>query len=83
MPADAAHPAKAIVRRDEKWDQFRSVRARAFMFILVHALVTFVVVVLVLYLVNMLPIKRRGKELLRVVVIIVGVLSLLGVIINF
>jgi cytochrome c oxidase assembly factor CtaG len=53
------------------------------MFILIRALVTFVVVLLVLYLVNMLPIKRRGKEILRVVVIIIGVLSLLGAITNF
>jgi hypothetical protein len=45
--------------------------------------VTFVVVLLVLYLINMLPIKQRGKEVLRVVVIIIGVLSLLGVIMNF
>jgi hypothetical protein len=53
------------------------------MYILVHALITFVVVLLVLYLVDRLPIKRRGKEILRLVVIIVGVLSLLGSIVNF
>ena len=33
--------------------------------------------VLVLYLVNMLPIDGRAKQIVRIVVIIIGVLSLL------
>jgi hypothetical protein len=45
--------------------------------ILIGALITFVVVILVLYLVNMLPIDGRAKQIVRVVVIIIGILSLL------
>jgi len=47
------------------------------MSLLISALVTFVVVILVLYLVNMLPVDGRVKQIIRVVVIIIGVLSLL------
>ena len=47
------------------------------MSILISALITFVVVILVLYLVNMLPIDGRAKQIVRVIVIIIGVLSLL------
>ena len=45
--------------------------------LLISALITFVVVILVLYLVNMLPIDGRAKQIVRVIVIIVGILSLL------
>jgi hypothetical protein len=51
--------------------------------ILIRALITFVVVFLVLYLVNMLPIDGRAKQIVRVIVIIIGVLSLLGYLVNF
>ena len=44
---------------------------------LVGVLVTFLVVILVLYLVNMLPMDGRAKQIVRVVVIIIGVVSLL------
>lgn len=47
------------------------------MSLLISALITFVLVLLVLYLVNMLPIDGRAKQIIRIVVIIVGVLSLL------
>jgi hypothetical protein len=47
------------------------------MSVLIGALITFVVVILVLYLVNMLPIEGRAKQIVRVVVIIIGILSLL------
>jgi hypothetical protein len=47
------------------------------MSLLISALVTFLVVVLVLYLINMLPIDGRAKQICRVIVIILGVLSLL------
>ena len=40
-------------------------------------LITFVVVILILYLVNMLPIDGRAKHIVRIVVIVIGVLSLL------
>jgi hypothetical protein len=45
--------------------------------LLVSILITFLVVILVLYLVNMLPIDGRAKQIVRVIVIIIGVLSLL------
>jgi hypothetical protein len=44
---------------------------------LVGVLVTFLVVILVLYLINMLPIDGRAKQITRVIVIIIGVVSLL------
>jgi hypothetical protein len=44
---------------------------------LVSALVTFVVVILILYLVNLLPLDARAKQIARVVVVILGILSLL------
>ncbi|MGY4382151.1 hypothetical protein ACVWZ3_009790 [Bradyrhizobium sp. i1.3.6] len=44
---------------------------------LVGVLVTFLVVILVLYLINMLPMDGRAKQIARVVVIIIGVVSLL------
>ena len=44
---------------------------------LIGALVTFVVVILVLYLVDMLPIDGRAKQIVRVIVIIIGIISLL------
>jgi hypothetical protein len=44
---------------------------------LIGALVTFLVVILVLYLINLLPIDGRAKQIARVVVIILGVISLL------
>jgi hypothetical protein len=47
------------------------------MSILISVLITFVVVILVLYLVNLLPIDGRAKQIVRIVVIIIGVLSLL------
>jgi hypothetical protein len=44
---------------------------------LISILITFLVVILVLYLVNMLPLDGRAKQIVRVIVIIIGVLSLL------
>jgi hypothetical protein len=44
---------------------------------LVSVLVTFLVVILVLYLINLLPLEGRAKEIARVIVIILGVISLL------
>jgi hypothetical protein len=45
--------------------------------ILISILITFLVIVLVLYLINMLPIDGRAKQIVRVIVIIIGILSLL------
>jgi hypothetical protein len=47
------------------------------MSLLISILITFLVVILVLYLVNMLPIDGRAKQIVRIIVIIIGVLSLL------
>jgi hypothetical protein len=44
---------------------------------LIGILITFLVVILVLYLVNMLPIDGRAKQIVRVIVIVIGVISLL------
>jgi hypothetical protein len=44
---------------------------------LVGVLVTFLVVILILYLINMLPMDGRAKQIARVVVIIIGIVSLL------
>ena len=45
--------------------------------LLISVLITFIVVILVLYLVNMLPIDGRAKQIVRIIVIIIGVLSML------
>jgi hypothetical protein len=47
------------------------------MSLLISALITFVIVILVLYLVNMLPIDGRAKHIVRVIVIVIGIISLL------
>ncbi|MBN8967813.1 MAG: hypothetical protein J0G28_12655 [Afipia sp.] len=47
------------------------------MSLLISILITFVVIILVLYLVNILPIEGRAKQIIRIVVIIIGILSLL------
>ena len=44
---------------------------------LISALVTFLVVILILYLINMLPLDGRAKQICRVIVIVIGVISLL------
>jgi hypothetical protein len=44
---------------------------------LVSILITFLVIILILYLINMLPIDGRAKQIVRIIVIIIGVLSLL------
>jgi hypothetical protein len=44
---------------------------------LVGVLITFLVVILGLYLINLLPLDGRAKQIARVVVIIIGIISLL------
>jgi uncharacterized membrane protein len=46
-------------------------------------LITFLVVILVLYLVDRLPIDGRAKNIIRIIVIIIGILSLLRAITAF
>jgi hypothetical protein len=45
--------------------------------LIISILITFLVIILVLYLINMLPIDGRAKQIARIIVIIIGVLSLL------
>jgi hypothetical protein len=45
--------------------------------VLISILITFLVVILVLYLIGMLPVDGRAKQILRIIVIIIGVISLL------
>jgi hypothetical protein len=44
---------------------------------LIGALITFVVIILVLYLVNMQPIDGRAKQIVQIIVILIGIISLL------
>lgn len=44
---------------------------------IVGVLVTFLVIILVLYLINMLPLDGRAKQIARAIVIILGIVSLL------
>lgn len=45
--------------------------------LLVNVLITFVVVILILYLVNLLPLDGRAKQIVRVIVIVIGIIYLL------
>ncbi|CAN5218386.1 MAG: hypothetical protein ACJAVZ_000820 [Afipia broomeae] len=47
------------------------------MSLLISVLITFLVVILVLYLVNLLPIDGRAKQIVRAIVIIIGIISIL------
>jgi len=47
------------------------------MITIIGVLITFLVVILVLYLVNMLPIDARARQIVRAIVIILGIVSLL------
>jgi hypothetical protein len=44
---------------------------------LIGILITILVIFLVLYLINMLPLDGRAKQIARVIVIIIGIISLL------
>jgi len=45
--------------------------------ILISILITFLVIVLVLYLVNMLPVDGRVQQIIRLIVIVIGIVSML------
>jgi hypothetical protein len=45
--------------------------------LIIGVLITFLVIVLVLYLINMLPIEGQAKQIARIIVIIIGIISLL------
>ena len=53
------------------------------MSILISVLIDFLVVILVLYLINLLPLDGRAKQIVRTIVIIIGILSLLRHLIAF
>ena len=48
------------------------------MSVLIGVLITFVVIILVPYLVNLLPLDGRAKQIVRAIVIIIGIVSLLN-----
>jgi len=45
--------------------------------LLINILITFLVIVLILYLLDRLPIDGRAKQIVRIIVIIIGILYLL------
>ena len=45
--------------------------------LLIGVLITFLVVILVLYLVNLLPLDGRTRQIVRVILIVIGVIYLL------
>jgi hypothetical protein len=45
--------------------------------VLISILITFLVIVLVLYLIARLPIDGRAKQIARIIVILIGIISLL------
>lgn len=45
--------------------------------VLISILITFLVVVLILWLLQRLPVDGRARQILRIIVIIVGIISLL------
>ncbi len=47
------------------------------MSLLISILITFLVIILILYLINMLPIDGRAKQIARVIVIVIGIISML------
>ncbi len=44
---------------------------------IISILITFLAIILILYLVDLLPIDGRAKQIVRVVIVVIGVLSLL------
>jgi hypothetical protein len=62
---------------DQRTARRPSANGETGMNLLIGVLITFLVVILVLYLVNMLPLDGRAKQIVRVIVIVIGVLSLL------
>ncbi len=45
--------------------------------ILISLLITVLVIFLILYLINMLPLDGRAKQIARVIVVVIGIISLL------
>jgi hypothetical protein len=74
MPA-SANPA--MIPRAKPILSQRLDREETRMDVLIGVIITFLVVILVLYLVNMLPLDARARQIVRAIVIIIGVISLL------
>jgi len=47
------------------------------MSLIISILITFLVIVLILFLVQRLPLDGRAKQIIQVIVIVIGILSLL------
>ena len=47
------------------------------MSLLISILITFLVIILILFLVQRLPLDARAKQIIQVIVIVIGILSLL------
>lgn len=47
------------------------------MSLIISVLITFLVIILILYLVNLLPLDGGAKQIVQVIVIIVGILAML------
>jgi hypothetical protein len=73
--------AASIKIRRLPWRPFRSARAvnprYRILAMIISILITFLVIILILYLVNLLPIDGRAKQIVRVVVIVLGIISML------
>jgi hypothetical protein len=70
----AGNPARRLRVETPRLSLLACIRG---IYMLISVLVTFLVVILILYLVNLLPLDGRAKQIVRVIVIILGVLSLL------
>lgn len=47
------------------------------MSVLISILITFLVIILVLYLIQRLPIDGRARQIVQIIVILIGIISLL------
>jgi hypothetical protein len=50
---------------------------------IISILITFLIIILVLYLINLLPLDGRAKQIVRVIVIVIGVVALLKYLVIF
>jgi len=75
--ANGTFPARRDYRRKSAPRRWHQMGAAMGISVIISILITFLVIILVLYLINMLPIDGRAKQIVRIIVIIIGVLSLL------
>jgi hypothetical protein len=78
-----APPRKCVTVKEQRYRQAAAAPVLIFsqgqtpMNMLIGILITFLVIILLLYLVNMLPIDGRAKQIVRVIIIVIGILSIL------